>query len=99
MLSNSENIVQLFEYESAIDEMAERLHQLHATDAAMETLVLASMLQWAEVRVMQHLARLRDVWRAVETGTDAIAKALWIYRQQAADVESEKASSTDTEPL
>jgi hypothetical protein len=83
MLSDTENIVQLLEHESAMDEMADHLHQVYAVDAAMETLAVAAQLRWIEARVMAHVTRLREVWRAVEdpTDTDAITKALAAYRQ------------------
>jgi hypothetical protein len=88
MLSSTENIVQLLEYEAAIDEMADRLYEVHAVDAAMETLAIAAQLRWIEARVMAHVVRLRDVWRAAERPTDAhaIAEALDVYRRNLADL-------------
>lgn len=66
MLSDIENIVQLFEHELALDDMADHLHEFHAVDAAMETAVVVAQLRWTEARAMAHVARLQDVWRAVE---------------------------------
>jgi DNA-binding FrmR family transcriptional regulator len=88
MLSDTENVVQLLEHESAMDEMADKLHQVHAVDAAMETLAIAAQLRWIEARVMAHVARLRDVWRAVEdpAETNAIAKSLAAYRRSVDDL-------------
>jgi hypothetical protein len=87
MLSNTENIVQLLEHESAVDDMVDQLHQVHAVDAAMETLAIAAQLRWIEARVMAHVARLREVWQAVETtDADSIANALAVYRRDIDDV-------------
>ncbi|WP_020386665.1 hypothetical protein [Kribbella catacumbae] len=88
MLSDTENIVQLLEHEPAMDDMVDQLHQVHAVDAALETLAVAAQLRWIEARVMLHVARLRDVWRAAEdrTDTEALEKALAVYRRHVNDV-------------
>jgi aminoglycoside phosphotransferase (APT) family kinase protein len=82
MLSDIENVVQLLEHEQALDDMADRLYAVHAVDAAMETAAVAAQLRWAEARAMAHIARLRDVWRAIEDRSDSesVAKALAAYR-------------------
>lgn len=72
-----------------LQRMADRLAGLgYAKDAALETESLILVLRQIEIRVEARVARLADVWRAVEWwdsgdyGEDAVRGALAEYREE-----------------
>lgn len=81
----------LIKKQGRLQEMADRLAGIgYATDAAKETEELVVMLRQWQVRASVRLARLADVWKAVEWtdscdwGEAAIHKALATYRGEPA---------------
>jgi hypothetical protein len=77
----------LFERESVIQQMADRLAGLgYAEDAARETTELLLMIRQARVRIETRQRRLEDVWKAVEwwdsadSGEEDVKEALAVYR-------------------
>jgi len=81
----------LMRKKTSLQEMAARLAGLgYATDAATETEELLVMLRQWEIRARVRLARLSEVWKAIEWwdsndwSEDAVRKALAAYRGEPA---------------